>query len=205
MSFIPQITCRHCGKKYSAIHSRCPSCGARRVKQSSRSASSTASVRPGSAANARAASNAKWQFIFGCVLTVAFIIAVIILINASLGTSGKPAETTPIPTDTVAPTPTPTPVPTPTPTPTPTVTSITITFLGSAITNNEFTLPIGTNIDLDASIYPVETEATVSWRSTDESICTVDSDGVVTPVSAGWGSVIAECGGVAAEVRVLVR
>ena len=105
MSFIPQITCRHCGKKYSAIHSRCPSCGARRVKQSSRSASSTASVRPGSAANARAASNAKWQFIFGCVLTVAFIIAVIILINASLGTSGKPAETTPIPTDTVAPTP----------------------------------------------------------------------------------------------------
>ena len=28
MGFIPEITCRRCGNKYSAIHSRCPSCGA---------------------------------------------------------------------------------------------------------------------------------------------------------------------------------
>ena len=30
MGFIPEITCRRCGNKYSAIHSRCPSCGAPR-------------------------------------------------------------------------------------------------------------------------------------------------------------------------------
>lgn len=204
MGFIPQVTCRHCGKKFSAIHNRCPHCGTRRVKQSSRSAASTASVRPGSSANARAASNAKWQFIFGCVLIAAVIIAVIVLITASLGSSGK-VEPTPEPTVSATPIPTPTPVPTPTPTPTPTVTSITITFLGSAITNNEFTLQMGSSIDLDANIYPVETEATVTWKSSDESICTVDENGVVTPVAPGWGSVIATCGGVAQEVRVLVR
>ena len=29
MGFIPEITCRRCGNKYSAIRGRCPSCGAR--------------------------------------------------------------------------------------------------------------------------------------------------------------------------------
>ena len=27
MGFIPQITCRHCGKKFSGIYNRCPHCG----------------------------------------------------------------------------------------------------------------------------------------------------------------------------------
>ena len=205
MGFIPQVTCRHCGKKYSAIYGRCPSCGTRRVKQTSRAAVTTAGARPGTAANARSGMNAKWQFIFGCVLIVAVIAAVIVLITASLGGDKKPApvETTP-PVVTQTPQPTPTPEPTPTPTPEPTVTSITITFLGSSIPNNEFTIHMGQTIDLDATVYPVESEATVTWRSENESICTVDQDGVVTPTGAGWGKIIAECGGIAQECKVLV-
>ena len=204
MGFIPQITCRHCGKKFSGIYNRCPHCGTRRVKQSDRTPATTSSVKAGTAANARAVTNTKWQFIFGCVLVVAVLVAVIVLINASInGGAAKPAPT-PTPSATVAPTPTPTPEPTPTPTPTPTpITSISITFLGSPL--EEFTLRFGEPVDLDAMTYPIDVEATVTWRSTDESIMTVDENGVCTAVAPGWVSVVAECGDVAKEVRVLVR
>ena len=37
-------------------------------------------------------SNTKWQFIFGCILIALVIIAVIVLISASLGASSCPAE-----------------------------------------------------------------------------------------------------------------
>ena len=84
MGFIPQITCRHCGKKFSGIHNRCPHCGTRRVKQSTRTPSTSASVKQGTSANARAVTNTKWQFIFGCVLVVAVLVAVIVLINAGI-------------------------------------------------------------------------------------------------------------------------
>lgn len=276
MGFIPQITCRHCGKTFSGIHNRCPHCGAHRVKQSGRTPSTTASVRAGSAANARANSNTRMQFIFGCTLVALVIVAVIILISVSLG--GGKAETvdisgtvtwndaagasrpasitvnlmaggTKVDTQTVSagedgtwtysfigkdkydesgteirytvgvnsisnytsttvgynvtisyqePV-----VATPTPEPTPNVTSITVTFLGSTI--QEFMMHIGdTPIDLDATAYPVESGAVVSWRSSDESICTVDEDGKVTAVGAGWAEVIAECGPVSVSVKVLV-
>jgi uncharacterized protein YjdB len=87
------------------------------------------------------------------------------------------------------------------------VTSISITYLGSSI--SEFTLFASQPIDLNASVYPLEvaSEVTVNWRSSNENMCTVDEDGVVTYVGAetGWCEVIAECGGVAASCRVLVR
>ena len=42
MSFIPEITCRSCGKKFSALRGRCPHCGTRHVKQTMRTTPATA-------------------------------------------------------------------------------------------------------------------------------------------------------------------
>ena len=206
MGFIPQITCRHCGNKYSAIHSRCPSCGTRRVKQTAHSAPTTASFQPGTAAAARANSNIRWQFIFGCILIIAVIVAVIILITASLEPSGKnktPIETPPL-VEVTTPPPT-TPPPTPSPEPTVPVTSVTITFLGDPI--KEFTQRVDwAPIDLNAEVYPTDAlaTATVEWRSTDEAVCTVDADGVVTAVGSGRCEIVAECGGIATSCAVAV-
>ena len=85
MGFIPQITCRHCGNQYMGIFNRCPHCGTRRVKPSGRAPGSTTAATKGSAANARLNVNVQSQFIVGCVLVVAIIVAVIVLVTASLG------------------------------------------------------------------------------------------------------------------------
>ena len=224
MGFIPEITCRRCGNKYSAIHSRCPSCGAPRKQPDARPAAGTSTGAPeqagepaarpaarpasGKTAGGKAAalfnSNTKWQFIFGCILIVLVIVAVIVLISASLGPASKPVET-PEPTVEVTPPPTPSPTPTPTPEPTIPVTSISITFLGSPL--KEFTQRIGADpLQLKAEVYPVEavTTAKLDWRSSDDSIITVDETGLVTAVGPGWAEVIAECGGVAASCKVWV-
>ena len=224
MGFIPEITCRRCGNKYSAIHSRCPSCGAPRKQPAAGRAPAAApdqSAQPGQSAQGaerrpasgkssggRAAalfsSNTKWQFIFGCILIVLVIVAVIVLISASLGPASKPVET-PEPTVEVTPPPTPSPTPTPTPEPTIPVTSVSITFLGSPL--KEFTQRIGADpLQLKADVYPVEavTTAKLEWRSSDDSIITVDETGLVTAVGPGWAEVIAECGGIAASCKVWV-
>ena len=220
MGFIPEITCRRCGNKYSAIHSRCPSCGApRKQTQTTARTSQTdpsaapadgeSAARPTSGKSSGKAaalfnSNTKWQFIFGCILIVLVIVAVIVLISASLGPASKPVET-PEPTVEVTPPPTPSPTPTPTPEPTIPVTSIPITFLGSPL--KEFTQRIGADpLQLKAEVYPVEavTTAKLDWRSSDESIITVDETGLVTAVGPGWAEIVAECGGVAASCKVWV-
>lgn len=224
MGFIPEITCRRCGNKYSAIHSRCPSCGAPRKQPDTRPAAGASAGAPeqagepaarpaarqssGKSSGGKAAalfnSNTKWQFIFGCILIVLVIVAVIVLISASLGPASKPVET-PEPTVEVTPPPTPSPTPTPTPEPTIPVTSISITFLGSPL--KEFTQRIGADpLQLKAEVYPVEavTTAKLDWRSSDDSIITVDETGLVTAVGPGWAEVIAECGGVAASCKVWV-
>lgn len=203
MGFIPTITCRKCGRHYSGIRSRCPNCGTKRVKQSSRTASTTDSARPGTSANSRAALNTRWQMIFSLILLIAVIAAVIVLISASLDGKNDPdADITPT-SDIVEPTPTATPIPTPSPSPTPTITSITISFL--AETKTEFAMNIGDMVPLTATAYPLDVNAEITWSSTDESICLVDQDGVVTGVGSGWASVIAESGGVSAECKVWVR
>jgi len=214
MGFIPEITCRRCGKKYSAIHSRCPSCGAPRKQKTEQAPTAAAAKAPGGEQTPRRTgsgktaplfnSNTKWQFIFGCILIVLVIVAVIILITASLGPSSKPVET-PDPTVEVTTPPPATPTPTPTPEPTIPVTSVSITFLGSPL--KEFTQRIGADpLQLKADVYPVEAVATakLTWRSSDESIITVDETGLVTAVGPGWAEVIAECGGVAASCKVWV-
>ena len=218
MSFIPDITCRHCGKKFSAIHSRCPHCGAKKVKepgtlppktaadpQGQPSAASGAGQRAkGGMAASLFQANTRWQFLFGCVLILLVIVAVIVLITTSLKGSKEPPA--PPPTNTVEVTTTPpTPSPTPTPEPTVPVSSISITYMGDPL--KEFTQRIEWgDIQLKAEVYPVEalTTAKVEWRSTNEEAVTVDDTGLVHPVASGVAEVIAECGGVAVSCKVWV-
>jgi len=209
MGFVPEITCRHCGNKYSALHGRCPKCGTpRKQHETAPAAESGASAAAAERASSGKTaplfnSNTKWQFIFGCVLIVLVIAAVIVLISASLGPPAQPVET-PEPTVVVT-TPPPTTPPPTTPPPTIPVTSVSITFLGSPL--KEFTQRISADpIQLKADVYPVEavTTAKLEWRSSDESIVTVDDTGLVTAVGPGWAEIIAECGGVAASCKVWV-
>ncbi len=283
MGFIPQITCRHCGNNYMGIFNRCPHCGTKRVTQSVRAAATTTASTKGSAAAARLNINAQWQFIFGCVLVVAVIAAVIILVTASLGGGEKidiegsvtwrldAADTMPetitvnleangqtvdsvavsadkktgewlysfekldaydeddkaikysisanaisgkeiaaagynllISTEQPEPIqPEPQEPPEPVSTPNPKIHSVIMNYLGTDL-KEEFTLFADEPLDLDAIAYPVDEPCTVMWKSTDESIFTVDEEGVCTAVSNGWAKVVAYVGDVKHEINVRV-
>ena len=82
-----------------------------------------------------------------------------------------------------------------------TVSSISITYLSTEKT--EFSMSIGDNIQLDATVYPLDDTKEVVWSSSDTSILTV-TDGLVTGVSSGEANVIATCEGVQAICKVLV-
>ena len=173
MSVIPQVKCR-----------RCPNCGTRRVTQSGRTPAPTPSTVKGTAAYERAETNTRWQMIFGLILVVAVILAVIVMVSTSLNgldtQSGKGSNNnivaTPTPTVNVAPTVE--PPPTPTPTPTPTVEAINIQCFGTDV-KDEFTMSLSRDpkIELQATVLPMEvftTENThITWKSSDESLFTV--------------------------------
>ena len=120
MSMIPEVKCRRCGEVFSSLRSRCPNCGTRRVTQSGRSPAPTPSTVKGTAAYDRAEANTKWQMIFGLILVVAVILAVIVMVSTSLdGADKAPGQITPpvavtnnVPIIEAAPTPPPTPTPT---------------------------------------------------------------------------------------------
>ena len=95
------------------------------------------------------------------------------------------------------------PEPAPTPTPNPNIHAVIINHLGRDL-ESEFSLASDESIDLDAIAYPVDEECVVMWKSTDESIFTVDEEGVCTAVSNGWAKVVAYVGDVKHEINVRV-
>ena len=202
MSVIPKITCRRCGHEYSGLRSRCPYCGTSRSRSAERIPLRTSSENAGTPAAEHAAVNMKWQMLFGGILLIAVVAAVIVLITVSLN-AGKNASASaePTPPATVS-SAAPVTTPTPTPTPTPSVTSITITFLGSKRT--EFAAKVGDEVPLSTTIYPTGGDQTVTWSSKDESIATVSDKGVVTGVGKGTTTITAECGGVKADCTVYI-
>ena len=217
MAVIPEITCRRCGSKYSGMRSRCPKCGAPRMNQPTRVPPTTAAATPQTAANGRAASNIRWQFIFGGVLLLALVLAVIVLINGGSGKSGtKPANpgSAAVPAYIAAdlPTPSPSPAPTPDASPTPVIESMAITFLNRTIPNHSMTLTNAGeifDIDLDVSTYPTSEGLVEKWRSTNEKIITVNDRGFITVVGASpnrWVhcGIIVECGGLEDYITVYV-
>lgn len=84
MSLIPEVKCRRCGETFSSLRSRCPNCGTRRVSQSTRTPGATPGTVKGTASYDRAAANTRWQMIFGLILVVAVILAVIVMVSTSL-------------------------------------------------------------------------------------------------------------------------
>ncbi len=207
MGFIPKTTCRRCFREYSGLRSRCPYCGTKKVKDSTRTPASTDSTVRGTAANSRAAANAKWQMIFGAIILAVVILAVIVLISVSInGDSGEGGGGTATASPSLTPqtTLTPTPTLTPSPTPTVSVTSITIIWSVDGQPRTEFAISAGSGIQMAATVYPLEVEADVVWSSSNEGIMTVDQTGYVTGVSTGSATLYAECGGVQAACTVYV-
>ena len=177
MSVIPQVACKRCGKEFSALRPRCPYCGTRRVKTGDRVPMTTSSQNRGTPAAERAVINTKWQMIFGLILVVAVILAVIVMVSTSLngldsGTVNVKVTTPPV---TVAPPTIDTP-PTPSPTPTPTVESIKVFNFNNEI-KTDFTMHLSQNekVALTATAYPVEqfTDARFTWKSGDETLMKV--------------------------------
>lgn len=183
MSLIPEVKCRRCGETFSSLRRTCPSCGTRVVSQSTRTPGTTPGTVKGTAAYDRAATNTKWQMIFGLILVVAVILAVIVMVSTSLnggdgtGTNKNPKTTPAAETDSM---PTPEAPPTPTPSPTPAVQKIELhsSWNTKPWDNNEFTLHSTEEaVTVIADVYPLDIQnPVVTWSVEDESIITVTPD-----------------------------
>lgn len=222
MGFIPEITCRRCGTKYSGLRNRCPQCGAPRMNQPTRVPPTTASVTPNSAASGRSAVNVRWQFIFGAILVAAVILAVIVLIVSGGGKSpaSKPGTSYTPPGQTQQsvgyttadlPTPSPSPDPTPEASPTSAIENMSIAFLNKSVKNHDLTLTNAgeLTIDLDLNVYPQQENAVVTWKSSNEKILTVDERGIVKVVGVSpnfttHAVITAECCGVTDYVVIYI-
>ena len=173
MSMIPEVQCRRCGQSFSALRTRCPNCGTRRVMQSGRTPAATPGTVKGTASYDRAETNTRWQLFFGLILVVAVILAVIVMVSTSLNgmdnesTTSRRSRSTPTPAvvtedpalyiETA---------PTPSPTPTPTVEAIKLFFYQTELTEEKggFTMHMGEDpLTVKASAYPADVFADASF------------------------------------------
>ena len=177
MKIIPDVKCRRCGESFSSLRNRCPNCGTRRVSQSSRTPTPTPGTVEGTEAYSRNESNMKWQMIFGGILVVAVILAVIVMVSTSLsGASSSVVKTKPTPTPAVVEaTPVVEAAPTPTPTPMPTVEKLAITYYGTA--KEDITMHVGDEpLPLTAAWTPADIVGTATWKSSDSSAIKITVD-----------------------------
>jgi len=211
MKIIPEVKCRRCGETFSSLRSRCPNCGIRRVSQSTRAPGTTPGTVKNTAAYERANANTKWQLLFGMILVVAVILAVIVMVSTSLNGTDSSVRATPnapvVESANVAPTAE--VAPTPSPTPTPNVEKIVIRYHEQEKT--EFLMHPGDEaVPLSAYITPMEISATVKWSVADDTILKINvdpDDGNKCTVECldtinGGCKIYAELGGVKAECIV---
>ena len=212
MDLIPQVECRRCGTEYSSLQSRCPKCGARKMKQTQRAPGTTSGTVAGTYANEQAQVNAKWQMSYAAILVVAAILAMIVLISTSLNTTPGSADSQQGGNNVIVDTetsPTPTPTVTPSPTPTPEITGLELYYAGTKIT--EFTEAIGRETPLTLSYYPMNvpvTMADIKWTSDNEEVCTVTGDQkgcVIKNVGTGKAVITVELYGKSTSVTVYGR
>ena len=233
MSVIPQVVCKRCGKEFSALRPRCPYCGTRRVKTGDRVPMTTSSQNQGTPAAERAVLNTKWQMIFGMILLVAVILAVIILVT--VGLNDAKVDTAAAPQNTpIANTPTPVPeTPEPevsdepetsdepqasdepentdepeasaSPEPTDDAASGSVQSITLTFLGSPRT-EFATGVGDEVELKAQLTpssDAEVTWSSANEAIATV-RNGVVKGVSPGTTTITATCGGVTAQCTVYV-
>ena len=218
MSVIPEVKCRRCGESFSALRSRCPNCGTRRVAQSGRTPAATPGTVRGTAAYERAETNTKWQMIFGLILVVAVILAVIVMVTARPDGLDNPGTQSPGTINAPTPTPTEDPSmiivqpPTPSPTPTPVPDSVKVFFFEDE--KEEFTEAVGEVVKLKAVAYPVDQfpNATFKWSVNDESVIklTVSEDTKECEVlclkhQPGGVTMTVECEGVTKQVKIYTK
>ena len=87
-----------------------------------------------------------------------------------------------------------------------------ITFLNKTIKDHSMTLTNAGeifNIDLDVTTYPASEGLTVTWKSTNEKIITVDQRGFINVVGASpnrtvHAGITAECGGLEDYITVYI-
>ena len=211
MSLIPEVKCRRCGESFSSMRSRCPNCGTRRVSQSGRTPAATPGTVKGTEAYERAAVNTKWQLIFGLILVVAVILAVIVMVSTGLNGADAPAaKTTPTPAAQSA-APTPPPAPTPTPTPPPNVEKISIRYYETI--KEDFSIRVDEVVPLNALVTPTDISDKVTWSVDSENEqyvqITVDpEDGnkcevkCISKIPAGGITLYAELFGVKAQCQI---
>lgn len=200
MGFIPRVTCRRCGRQYSGLRGRCPYCGTRRVKQSDRVPATSASSDPSTPAGERAASNSRWQLVFGGILLLAVILAVVVLVSISLNGSVNGGTRTTVPPISEPPvTSTPyIPTSTPPPTPTPQVTSVTIYYSGAPADDGGYVMNPewngdGNTLVVSCSVFPqtIDISNAIVWESSDPSVITVtpgENPSVCTLTQVGNGN-----------------
>lgn len=180
MNLFPEVKCRRCGERFSSLRPRCPKCGTRRVALSSRTPGATPGTVSGTASYERAGSNTRWQMIFGLILVAAVILAVIVMVSTSLNSTDPTVKNAP---PAVAPTiaplePSAEPIPTPTPTPPPTVEVLQIRYGDNE--KDDFTMPPGQVLTLNAYVSPLTITDKVKWSIDDPNeeyfLITVDPD-----------------------------
>lgn len=206
MALFKEVKCGRCDRRYSALRSRCPHCGARKNRDGK-----TVSTQ----------GDRKWTTLVFLILLVAIIAAVVILVctalknrapensggtktpapspSASAGVStvdGKdPTGSAPPSTE---PSTEPTAEPTPPVTPEPVVNSI-------SLSREDFTLSnIGDTYTINATLSPAGTSAEIIWISENPDVATVDQNGLVTAVDHGNTIVSATAGGITKECIVRV-
>ncbi len=175
MKIIPEVKCRRCGESFSALRTTCPSCGTRRVAQSTRTPSATPSASAGTPAYERSNVNTRWQMIFGLILVIAVIMAVIVMVSTgmtdqSYGTAAKTPKPGKTDTQNVGVTdaaPTPELVPTPSPSPTPSIQTLEIRYTYDDKKRDDVTVKIGEQLPLYAAIMPSDISGQVEWRIDD--------------------------------------
>lgn len=220
MNIVPQVKCHRCGETFSAMRSTCPNCGSRRTAQSTRTPNTTAGNNRGTAANTRAVNNAKWQLIFGLILVVAVILAVIVMVSTGLNSADSSqihVAATPSPVGAIEGTgedglPIIESAPSPSPTPPPQIQSVNIRYVTTDYTGKEFTMRLSNDeeITLNAQVWPADTVpvSEVKWSVDHPDVLEVtdNGDGTCTchiiGTIGGGVQITAECYGVTANVRV---
>lgn len=163
----------------------------------------------GTEASRRAAENINWQMTIGGVLLVLIVLVTIVMVSSTIkqyvpasdsaeSSDGSDATAvaaiTPVPTASPEPSPTPTAV---------SITSMVIYWNGQSYT--DMTVLVGTEMDFTCTIYPANVEVEITWSSSDESVATVDEDGLVHVVGTGYCTITAEAAGQTAECIVRAK